>query len=42
MNTTFDPATTPVCQSCGMPLTQEGQLGRHAQPGVLRLLLPGG
>ena len=30
MNTTFDPATTPVCQSCGMPLTQEGQLGRHA------------
>ena len=30
MNPNFDPATTPVCQSCGMPLTQPDQLGRHA------------
>lgn len=30
MNPNFDPATTPVCQSCGMPLTQEGQIGKHA------------
>ena len=34
MNTTFDPATTPVCQSCGMPLTQPDQVGKEGGPGI--------
>lgn len=27
---TFDPAQTPVCQSCGMPLQTPDQIGKHS------------
>lgn len=30
MNKAFDPRTTPICQSCGMPMTDPAQFGKRA------------
>lgn len=45
MEKDIDFANTPICQSCGMPLTSPEQFGKNAdgtgKRRLLRLLLPG-